>query len=224
MSHLLRTLRWFSRTVDAVVDAIGRHVAWLVLFVVATLFGQWPLREFVGAGHILANDFGQVAHAAVFAIGVVYALRWDGHVRLDVFNQRMSPRARALVDLAGMLSIVVPWTGIVVWFSWGTMLRSVAGFEKFPDTWSPGYWLFKAILIVFGLLLLLQASGHIARDLARLIDPRAPRDAPGVHDGLAQLIDPRAPRDAPGVHDGLAQLIDPRAPRDAAAPHDGMVR
>ena len=161
-------------------DAIGRNVAWLVLFVVATLFGQWPLREFVGAGHILANDFGQIAHAAVFAIGVVYALRWDGHVRLDVFNQRMTPRTRALVGLVGTLCIVIPWAAIVVWFSWGTTVRSVVGFEKFPDTWSPGYWVFKVILVAFGVLLLLQASGHVARDLAQFIDPRAPLDAPPV--------------------------------------------
>ncbi|MEO8740064.1 MAG: TRAP transporter small permease subunit [Casimicrobiaceae bacterium] len=186
MPYLLRILRWFARAVDAVVDAVGRNVAWLVLFVVATLFAQWPLREFVGAGHILANDFGQIAHAAVFAIGVVYALRWDGHVRLDVFNQRLSARARALIDLAGTLCIVIPWGAIVVWFSWGTTVRSVAGFEKFPDTWSPGYWVFKVILVAFGLLLLLQASGHVARDLARLIDPHAPPDTPRAPGGVTQ--------------------------------------
>ena len=60
MLQFLRILRWFARAVDAVVDVIGRNVAWLVLFVVATLFGQWPLREFLGAGHILANDFESV--------------------------------------------------------------------------------------------------------------------------------------------------------------------
>jgi len=177
MAHFLRFLRCLARAADAVVDAIGRSTAWLVLFVVAALFGQWPLREFFGAGHILANDFGQIAHAAVFAIGVVYAMRWDGHVRLDVFNQRMSARTRALVDLAGTLCIVIPWAAIVVWFSWETTLRSVAGFEKFPETWSPGYWVFKVILIAFGALLLLQAVGHVARDLAQLIDPRAAPDA-----------------------------------------------
>ena len=109
MSSLLRSLRRFAVAADAVVDAIGQTFAWLVLFVIASLFGQWPLRELVGAGHILANDFGQIAHAAVFAIGVAYALRWDGHVRLDVFYHRMSLRAKAWVDLAGTVAVIVPW-------------------------------------------------------------------------------------------------------------------
>jgi TRAP-type mannitol/chloroaromatic compound transport system permease small subunit len=178
MSSLLRFLRWFARAADAVVDAVGRVGAWLVLFVVAALFGQLPLREWVGAGHLLANDFGQIAHATVFMLGVAYALRWDAHVRLDVFYHRMSRRARLLVDLAGTIFFVVPWIGIVLLYSWATTVRSVAVFEKFPDTWSPGYWLFKVLLIVFGVLVSLQALGHIARDLASLIDDGPEADAP----------------------------------------------
>jgi TRAP-type mannitol/chloroaromatic compound transport system permease small subunit len=158
MQALLHLLRGLARRADAVIDATGRVFSWLVVFVVIALFAQWPLRELVGAGHILANDFGQIAHAAVFSIGVAYALRWDGHVRLDVFYHRMPQRARALVDLAGTLAFVIPWTIIVLWFSGATTLRSVAVFEKFPETWSPGYWLFKVLLIVFAVLLLLQST------------------------------------------------------------------
>jgi len=175
---MVRSLRRFAHAADWIVDAVGRSCAWLVLFVIAALFGQWPLRELLGNGHILANDFGQIAHATVFAIGVAYALRWDGHVRLDVFYHRLSARGRALIDLAGSLAFVVPWAAIVLWFSWSTMLRSVAVFEKFSDTWSPGYWLFKVLLIVFAALLLLQAFGHIARDIASLLEPDGAAPAP----------------------------------------------
>jgi len=180
MTSLLRFLRWFARAADAVVDAAGRVGAWLVLFVVAALFGQLPLREWVGAGHLLVNDFGQIAHATVFMLGVAYALRWDGHVRLDVFYHRMSRRARLLVDLAGTIFFIVPWIGIVLLYSWATTVRSVAVFEKFPDTWSPGYWLFKVLLLVFGVLVSLQALGHIARDLASLTDDSPETDAPDL--------------------------------------------
>ncbi len=172
MPSLLRSLRRFAGAADAVVDAIGRMSAWLVLFVIAALFGQWPLRELVGGGHILANDFGQIAHATVFAIGVAYALRWDGHVRLDVVYHRMSLRAKAWVDLAGTVAVIVPWALMILWFSWATTVRSVAVYEKFSDTWSPGYWLFKVLLLVFAALLLLQAVGHVARDIAQLVDPQ----------------------------------------------------
>jgi len=164
----LRRLMWFARMADELVDAVGSVCAWLVLLVIACLFAQWPLREFLGFGHILANDFGQIAHAAVFMVGAAYALRWDGHVRLDLFYRRMSERARATVDLVGTLLFVIPWSTLILWYSWPTTVRSVLGFEKFPDTWSPGYWLFKVLLIVFAALLLVQSLGHVARDVANL--------------------------------------------------------
>lgn len=183
MAVVIRMLRRFADSADGVVDAFGRGTSWLVLFVVAALFAQWPLREFLGTGHILANDYGQIGHAAVFSIGIAYAMRWDGHVRLDVVYHRMSTRQRAWVGLLGTLLFVLPWIGIVLWWSWPTMLQSVRQHELFPETWSPGYFLFKVLLVLFAALVTLQALGHVARNLALLIDPATadrPLDERGV--------------------------------------------
>jgi len=66
----------------------------------------------------------------------------------------------------------------VLVYSWATTVRSVAVMEKFSDTWSPGYWLFKVLLLAFGVLVLLQAIGHVARDLASLVDNVPEEDRP----------------------------------------------
>jgi TRAP-type mannitol/chloroaromatic compound transport system permease small subunit len=187
MSVLIRSLRWFSAKADAIVDAVGRGCAWIVLFVIGALFAQWPLREWLGGGHILANDFGQIAHAAVFSLGIAYAMRWDGHVRLDLFYQRLTQRGKAIIDLTGSALIVVPWAGMVMWYSVPTALRSVAGFEQFPETWTPGYWVFKALLVAFTSLLLLQTAGHIARDIAALLAPERDAGADGPPRGTRPL-------------------------------------
>jgi hypothetical protein len=52
------------------------------------------------------------------------------------------------------------------------MLRSVAVLERFPETWSPGYFLFKVILIVALALVALQALGIAARSIVALSGPR----------------------------------------------------
>ena len=91
LSQLVR----LADAIDALTDTVGRCCAWLVLAVIVLLFLQLPLREVVQGGHILANDFGQLTHAAVFMVGLSYALRWDRHVRMDVFYRGMGERARA---------------------------------------------------------------------------------------------------------------------------------
>ena len=52
--------------------------------------------------------------AAVVVLGAAWALRDDGHVRVDVLAQRFSPRTRAWVDLAGSLLLLLPFCGFLL--------------------------------------------------------------------------------------------------------------
>ncbi len=164
----MRRLAALARVIDAATDAIGRRAAWLTLIVVAALFLQVPLREFVHFGYVTSNDLGQILHAAVIMIGVPYAMRWDAHVRADVFHQRMTRRRRAFVDLFGTLFFILPWLAVVGWFSIPIVVNSLRQLEAFPDTWTPGYFLIKTLLFVFILLVGLQALATIARAMLTL--------------------------------------------------------
>ena len=46
-------------------------------------------------------------HAALFMLGSGFALKHDDHVRVDIFYQRMSPRARAWVNPHGHIADAV---------------------------------------------------------------------------------------------------------------------
>lgn len=180
MPKFLARIDHLAGRIDAITDWTGRHAAWLVLLVIALLFAQLPLREVFGGGHILANDLGQIAHAAVFMFGLSYALRWDRHVRMDVFYRRMSARRQAMVNLAGTLLFLLPWCALMVWFGWTYTVRSVAVLERFPDTWSPGYFMFKVLLILCMALLGLQALALLAHSAVGIFGPARPhvRTAP----------------------------------------------
>ena len=164
LSQLVR----LADAIDALTDTVGRCCAWLVLAVIVLLFLQLPLREVVQGGHILANDFGQLTHAAVFMVGLSYALRWDRHVRMDVFYRGMGERARATVNLLGAVLFLLPWCALMAWFGWDYALRSARALETFPDTWSPGYFLFKVFLVSCMSLLGLQGLSMVIRNGIRL--------------------------------------------------------
>jgi X-X-X-Leu-X-X-Gly heptad repeat protein len=164
--------------VDALVDGVGRLASWLILGVVATLFLQIPMREFVHYGHREVNDFGQILHATVFMIGVGYAMRWDAHVRVDIFRQRMGPRTRAAIEIAGILLFLVPWLVIVTRSSIPIVLSGWAHVEQFADTFTPGYFLLKTQLLTFAALVALQALAHFLRNLMTLLRRPAPAPPP----------------------------------------------
>ncbi len=161
------------RLIEAFVDGVGRVASWLILGVVATLFLQIPMREFVRYGHREVNDIGQVIHATVFMVGVAFAMRWDAHVRVDIFRQHMGPRTRAAVELAGILLFLVPWLVIVTRSSIPIVLHSWSELEQFADTYTPGYFLLKTQLLSFCLLVALQALANVLRNLMTLLQRRS---------------------------------------------------
>lgn len=158
--------------IDALVDGVGRVVSWLILLVVATLFLQIPMREFVHYGHREVNDTGQVIHATVFMIGVAYAMRWDAHVRVDIIHQRMGPRLRAIIEIIGTVFFIGPWLYIVTKASIPVVLNSWTHLEAFADTWTPGYFLLKTQLLSFAVLVGLQAVANLLRNLTILFAAR----------------------------------------------------
>jgi TRAP-type mannitol/chloroaromatic compound transport system permease small subunit len=175
-AHLmLDALEKFADAIEALVDGIGRVMAWLVLAVVFLLFVQNPLREYVGRGQFLANDMGQLSHAAVFMIGVAYAWRWDRQVRVDLFYRGMRARTKAVVNLLGTVFLLLPWLAIVTWDAVPTVIDSVNVLERFPETGSPGFFVFNSLLLAFAATMGLQAAAVIARSIVVIRDPSRAR-------------------------------------------------
>jgi TRAP-type mannitol/chloroaromatic compound transport system permease small subunit len=156
-------LRRFADFIDWLNDRTGIWAAWLIVLVIALLFLQIPLREVVGKGNLLANDMGQLLHATVFIVGVAYTLRWNGHVRVDLFYSRLAPRTQAWITLLGTTVSMLPWLWLVGRWSVPITLQSWGQLEAFPETGSPGYFHFKTLLFAYVLLVGLQALAMIAR-------------------------------------------------------------
>ncbi len=166
----------FADAVEAVIDLAGRTVSWLVLAVVVLVWVQNPLRELRLGGDILANDMGQLAHAAVFMIGAGYAWRWQSLVRVDILFQRVGPRTQAMVNLVGVFLLLLPWLAMVAWVSLPLALAALRIRETFPDTGNPGHFLMKVLLLAFVALVGLQGAAVVARSVAVLRSP--PRSEP----------------------------------------------
>ena len=57
-------------------------------------------------------------YAAIFLLGIPYALKNDGHVRVDLIFEKLSPKTQAIVDLAGTLLFLIPSCMIIAWAGW----------------------------------------------------------------------------------------------------------
>lgn len=163
----MRGLLAVSRRIDAVSTWIGRSTAWLATLMI-----------FIGAGNALlryvSRDLGLelggnaaleaqwYLFSLMFLLGAAWTLEQDAHVRVDVLYGRLSPRGRAIIDLAGALVFLLPFCAFALYVSAPSVANSWAVREMSQDPGGlPRYPIKAVILVSFGLLALQGVSQAI---------------------------------------------------------------
>ena len=128
----------------------------LVLPLALLLFAQWPLREWVQAGSLLANDTAQILFAFYVAVGITAASRANTHLAAPR-SARMASRRTRLWRAVLMLLCLGPWLLFMLWSATPLIAASVLHLDRFGETLTPGYFLIKVALGVVLLLVLIDA-------------------------------------------------------------------
>ncbi len=178
-------LEQIAAVIDGLNEWTGRLVAWLTLAMVLVTCAVVLLRYAFDLGWIAVQESITYLHAVVFMLGAAYTLRHDGHVRVDIFYRRFSPRGQAWVDLFGALLLLLPVCIFILWISWEYVAASWALYEGSRDAGGlPLVYLLKSVIPLMALLLLLQGISQMLRSLLVLLGH--PEDAP-AHDARVEL-------------------------------------
>lgn len=175
-------LRGFVAVVDGLNEVVGRLVAWMTLGTVLVCFAVVVLRYGFGVGYIWMQELYVWQHALVFMLGAGYTLLHGGHVRVDIFYGRASPRTRACVDVLGTCIFLLPWL-IVLAVESGPFIASAWSIrEGSAQTGGlPGAYLMKAVIWVFCALVGAQALSMVARRILFLAGDAAYAPADPTH-------------------------------------------
>jgi TRAP-type mannitol/chloroaromatic compound transport system permease small subunit len=164
----VRTLIALARAIDAINERVGRVVLWLVLAttVIAALnaFARYAL----GISSNAWLELQWYLFAAIFLLAAGYTLRHNGHVRIDVFYGRLTPRAQAWIDLAGGLFFLLPLCVLMVWLAWPGFAQSFASGEVSPDAGGLVRWPVRLLIPAGFALLAAQGLAEIIKRVAFL--------------------------------------------------------
>ena len=108
-------------------------------------------------GENLAGNAGLEGQWYLFSLAFLLAaaptLARGEHVRVDVLSGRLSPKARAWVDLVGGLALLLPFCAFAAWSTGEMAARSALIFEGSPDPGGLPRWPIKLLIpFAFGLL------------------------------------------------------------------------
>ena len=151
MSHMIR------RGIDAVNAWVGHFVSWTTALVVVVVFVDVVMRYAFNTSFVATQEMEWHLFAFIFLMGAGYTLLKDGHVRVDIFYQRVTPRAQAWINLVGVVLFLNPGCLMIIATSLKFVYHSWAVMEGSPDPGGiPFRWVIKACVPIGFILVNLQ--------------------------------------------------------------------
>ena len=130
---MMKFLPLISRVIDTLNEWGGRIVAWATFLVVLVVFTDVVMRYAFNTSYVFVQELEWHMFAFIFLMGAGYTLLKDGHVRVDIFYQRMSDKSKAWVNLVGVLLFLLPGCYMIMATSWGFVYNSWSVMEGSPD-------------------------------------------------------------------------------------------
>lgn len=157
-------LRTFSKVVDGINERVGRATTICTFLMVIFTVINVVMRYFFKSGSNALIELGWHMFGFVFLLGAAYTLKYDEHVRVDIFYARMGKKGKAWIDLMGSLVFTFPLCILIVVTSIPFAGSSWQFLEGSPDPGGlPARFILKTAIPVGFSLVALQALALAAR-------------------------------------------------------------
>jgi TRAP-type mannitol/chloroaromatic compound transport system permease small subunit len=157
-------------------DLTGWIAAVLMLMMMVIVFYNAIMRYLFRTGSIALQELEWHFFSISFLLGIAYCLKEDGHVRVDLIYDRLRPRAKAVINIAGTLLLLMP---IGVLIMQGSIPFVGEAYRIDEISGDPGglthRWLIKALIPASSACLLISAIGFILRNLNVFLGIETPK-------------------------------------------------
>lgn len=152
--------------IDQISDRVGWAVSWLTLLMVVITAYDVIMRYIFNITFVFIQELEWYLFSLVFLLAAGYALRYDAHVRVDIFYSRMGPRGQAWVNLLGAVLFLFPTCYLIIKASVPFVTNSWIDVEGSPDPGGiPLVFILKTAIPVGFLLLAFQGIAHLLKNL-----------------------------------------------------------
>ncbi|WP_255558400.1 TRAP transporter small permease subunit [Zhongshania aquimaris] len=160
--------------IDSLTERLGRLLAWLIPLMMLGTTAVVVMRYGFGQGMTALQESVSYLHGTVFMLGAAYTLKHGGHVRVDIFYRRFSPRTKAWVDSIGSIVFLLPLCGLILITSWDFTLNAWAIHETSVEPGGlPFVYLLKTLLPLMAINLAMQGFAELLRNAMVLVGSEA---------------------------------------------------
>ena len=152
--------------VEALNHRVGRIIMWTLFALMGVLLWGAIARGFFHP-QIWTDEMAQFILMGYFMLGGAYALQMGSAVRMDLLYTRWSDRTRAAVDAVTIFTLLI-YLGVLLWGGIESTQFALEYGERRRGLWRPYMAPIKIIMCIGIVLMLLQCTAFLIRDIARL--------------------------------------------------------
>jgi TRAP-type mannitol/chloroaromatic compound transport system permease small subunit len=155
-----------EKFLDRFSDLMGWIAGLLNLAMLLNVFYDSIMRYFFNSGSIALQEMEWHLFAMVFLFGIAYALKEDGHVRVDILYDRFTPRWKAIVNIGGTLLLLLPLSLLIIE---GSIWYVREAYNSGEISGDPGgltqRWLIKLVIPASFVFLVISATGFVIHNI-----------------------------------------------------------
>jgi TRAP-type mannitol/chloroaromatic compound transport system permease small subunit len=145
---------------------LGKLSALLFILLLLNVFYDVLMRYVFNDVSIGMQELEWHLYAAIFLLGIPYGLATGGHVRVDLFYERLSLKHKAWIDLVGCLVLLIPFSVVVAYYGVGFATEAFKLGETSGDPGGLPYrWIVKAVIPFAFFSIAISGIGMLLRSI-----------------------------------------------------------
>ena len=149
-------MKFILTPLRSIIDTIGNLCSIVMILMILNVFYDVVMRYFFNDVSIAMQELEWHLFAAMFMFGIGYTLKEDGHVRVDVIYDQLSKKKQAIINLVGSLLFALPFTILILYFSWDYTFEAYQMGEGSADPGGlPHRWIVRSIIPASAIFLML---------------------------------------------------------------------
>lgn len=161
-----RVLISFVHMVEALNYRVGRLAMWSLFALMAVL--AWGAIARAGfTPQIWTDEMAQFLLLGYFILGGAYSLQMGSAVRMDLLYSRWSDKTKAAVDAVTIFTLLI-YLGVLLWGGIESTQFALEYAERRRGLWRPYMAPIKIVMCIGIMLMILQCTAFLIRDIAKL--------------------------------------------------------
>lgn len=155
-----------ERGFDKFANFIGTITAIAMVLMILNVFYDVIMRYFFKSGSIAMQEMEWHLFSVIILVGIAYTLKEDGHVRVDLVYDKLTPRKKAMINMIGSIVFILP---IAILVGLSSIDNAVEAFHSMEQSGDPGglpyRWIVKSLIPLSFFLLIITTIGFFIKNL-----------------------------------------------------------